>query len=111
YRWHEYPERSAWLLVYRGRIARVGVEGPAYATAEGFQVGSSGRAITERWGPGTRRRAVPWTEHPGNRPEDEADPSIPTERFFLDYTRYGISFLVDTSLDRVMAVHVYPPRS
>lgn len=110
YRWHEYPERGAWMLTYRGRVVKIGVEGPAYATAEGFQVGSSSRSITAKWGPGSRRRAVPWTEGDIVE-EDKAEPSIPTERFFLDYPSRGISFLVDTTLDRVMAVHVYyPPR-
>lgn len=110
YRWLEYPERSAWVLVYKGRAVRMGVESSGYATAEGFSVGTRSTSITRRWGPGSRRRAVPWTEQPGGRPEDSAEPHVPTERFFLDYTARGISFLVDTTLDRVMALHIYPPR-
>lgn len=110
YRWHEYPERSAWMLVCRGVVVKVGAESNEYATAEGFTVGTTSRAIAQRWGQGSRRRAIPWNEKPDARPDDkESEPHIPPERFFLDYPSRGISFLVDTTLDRVMAMHVYPP--
>lgn len=112
YRWWEYPEQSAWMLVERGLVIRVGVESADYVTQEGFQVGSRARDIVARWGPGQRRRAVPWNEQPDERELDVMfDPHRPPERFFLDYVDRGITFLVDTALDRVMSIQLFPPGS
>ncbi len=109
YRWWEYPEYSAWMLVYKGRIVKIGVESRGYVTPEGFGVGSKARYITLDYGPGKRRRAIPWNERKDARSVDvRFEPHKPPERYFIDYPQRGISFLVDTALDIVVAVHVYP---
>ncbi|HXE71874.1 MAG TPA: hypothetical protein VNO81_04355 [Candidatus Nitrosotenuis sp.] len=110
YRWHEYPERSAWMLVRDGIVVRAGVESSGYATREGFQVGTRVESIVTRWGRTKPRRAIPWTEHPGLREEDQFEPSVPPERYFLDYSSRGISFLVDATLGQVVSIQIYPPR-
>lgn len=110
YRWHEFPERSAWMLVYRGIVVKAGVESTEYATVEGFTVGTPTRLILAKWGQGSRRRATPWNENADERQDDkDYEPHVPPERFFLDYPAKGVSFLIDTTLDRVMALHVYYP--
>ena len=112
FRWWEYPEHRLWMLVENGRIVRVGVEDDSLASPEGFKVGCKASSVTEAWGEGTLRRAVPWNEHEDSREVDKAyEPHVPPERYFLDYRERGVSFLVDTALDQVMAIHIYPPGS
>lgn len=110
YRWYEYPEHSAWMLVRKGIVVRAGVESAGYATREGFQVGTRAENIVARWGYTRPRRAIPWTEHPGLREEDQFEPSVPPERYFLDYGARGISFLVDATSGQVVSIQIYPPR-
>ncbi|MBI3929307.1 MAG: hypothetical protein HY319_27420 [Armatimonadetes bacterium] len=111
YRWWEYPEREAWMLVYRGRVIRAGVEGGEYITPEGFGVGTKARHIVQDYGGGSKRRAVPWHEKKDQERRDdlEFEPHRPPERYFLDYPNRGVSFLVDTALDRVLAIHIFVP--
>lgn len=110
YRWWEYPERRAWMLVWRGRVVRAGIEGGSYVTPEGFGVGSRGRSIVLDYGPGKKRRAIPWQEKDDERAVDiDYDPHRAPERYFLDYQDRGVSFLIDTAIDTVLAVHIYRP--
>lgn len=110
FRWWEYPEHRLWMLVESGRIVRVGVEDDSLVTPEGFKVGSKASGVVEAWGEGSVRRAVPWNERDDVREVDKAyEPHVPPERYFLDYRQRGISFLVDTALDQIMAIHIYPP--
>ncbi len=108
FRWWEYPERGVWLLVEQGRVVRIGIESEAFLTPEGFGVGKRASPVEVAYGPGERRRATPWTEQEYARPVDvQFEPHQPPERFFLDYRERGICFLVDTAMDRIMAIHLF----
>ena len=110
YRWHEYPERGAWMLSRSGRIVKCGVEDDSAATGEGFGVGTRARDVVRAWGEGELERAIPWHELPEARQVDkDYKPDKPPERFYLKYPARGISFLVDTSTDSIMSIFVYPP--
>lgn len=96
--YYEYPERGLWLLVRDYRIARIGIEGENWKTPGGLRVGVPVKLVYPVFGKGKVRNV------------EESDPKLKGYRYYLEYPSHGLTLLVQTKTQIVMAIHVYPAK-